>query len=350
MNTPVRLGDIINLHYGMSLPKNRRVSGVNPVFGSGGCVGTHKTAAVKGPGIIVGRKGTIGSVHWSHKDFFPIDTTYYVEVKHPSMSMRFVFYLLKSLPLSKMNTDAAVPGLNRNNAYQIEINLPQEKHQTRITKTLSAYDNLIENNWRRIVLLEKSARSHYHEWFIKNANKSFRLDLMSKHKISDVWDIRYGKNLPKSKISETGKYPVHGAGGVIGHYGEKNVEQSLCLVSCRGHVGNVRRTFGPAFVTSNSFIFFPTKEFKNIPFFFTMFALEQINLAQARTGAAQPQLTLSNIKHFEVAIPSDQRLRQFSDICTPIYQQIDCLFSQNEKLAKARDLLLPRLIDGRIKP
>ena len=68
--------------------------------------------------IIVGRKGTIGSLYWVDEPFFPIDTVFYVKTDR---SIHYSYYLLQMLPLREMNTDAAVPGLNRNNAYQIKF-------------------------------------------------------------------------------------------------------------------------------------------------------------------------------------------------------------------------------------
>jgi len=90
-----------------------------PVFGSSGIVGQHDKALVKGPGIIVGRNGNVGSVFWSVEDFFVIDTAYYVT---SSLPLRFLFYVLPTLNF--LNSDAAVPGLSRNQAYTLEILVP----------------------------------------------------------------------------------------------------------------------------------------------------------------------------------------------------------------------------------
>jgi type I restriction enzyme S subunit len=114
------LEDIIELAYGKSLKKEDRTAGGYPVYGSGGLTGTHNEALVDGPGIVVGRKGTVGSLYWEDKSFFPIDTVFYVKCKN-GVSLSYSFYLLQTLGLENMNTDAAVPGLNRNNAYRLEI-------------------------------------------------------------------------------------------------------------------------------------------------------------------------------------------------------------------------------------
>ncbi len=131
-----RLENILELAYGKALTKTDRVDGKYPVYGSGGVNGTHKTYLVKGPGIIVGRKGTVGSLHWERNNFFPIDTVFYVK-PHIGYSLTYCFYLLKTLGLETMNTDAAVPGLNRNNAYRLKCVIPSEEVREHLTKTLT---------------------------------------------------------------------------------------------------------------------------------------------------------------------------------------------------------------------
>ena len=118
------LGDVIELRYGKSLTaKNRRVGDV-PVYGSNGQVGWHNEELVKGPGIVVGRKGNPGVVKWVHSDFFPIDTTFYAASKLEPPSMHFLFFALEEQDLPSVAADSAVPGLNRNLAYMNEQALP----------------------------------------------------------------------------------------------------------------------------------------------------------------------------------------------------------------------------------
>ncbi len=114
-----KLGDVVELNYGKALKKEDRRDGEYPVFGSSGIVGTHDAALVKGPGIIVGRKGNVGSVFWCDDDFFVIDTAYFVTSPLP---LRFLFYVLPTLNF--INSDAAVPGLSRNQAYTLELLVP----------------------------------------------------------------------------------------------------------------------------------------------------------------------------------------------------------------------------------
>jgi type I restriction enzyme S subunit len=114
-----KLCEILELNYGKALKKEDRRDGEYPVFGSSGVVGTHDTALVKGPGIIVGRKGNVGSIFWCNDNFFVIDTAYFVT---SSLPLRFLFYVLPTLNF--INSDAAVPGLSRNQAYTLEVLVP----------------------------------------------------------------------------------------------------------------------------------------------------------------------------------------------------------------------------------
>jgi type I restriction enzyme S subunit len=114
-----RLGDEIELAYGKALKAEDRRPGEVPVFGSSGIVGRHDESLVAGPGIIVGRKGNVGSVHWSESPFYPIDTVFYVVTGLP---LQYVYFNLQRQNF--LNNDAAVPGLNRNQAYSLPLIVP----------------------------------------------------------------------------------------------------------------------------------------------------------------------------------------------------------------------------------
>ena len=117
----VRVEKLLELAYGKSLPAGERNAGHVPVYGSGGINGFHDQSLVDGPAIIVGRKGTVGSLYWEHQPCFPIDTVFFVRSKLP---LTYCFHLLQTLGLMEMNTDAAVPGLNRSNVYRLLVPHP----------------------------------------------------------------------------------------------------------------------------------------------------------------------------------------------------------------------------------
>jgi len=115
--TPTTVGSFCPFTYGKGLPeKKRNTNGNIKVYGSNGPVGVHDQPLVDEPGIVIGRKGTVGAIHFASEPFWPIDTTFYV-VSEADRDLRYTYYLLKSIGLENMNADSAVPGLNRDAAH-----------------------------------------------------------------------------------------------------------------------------------------------------------------------------------------------------------------------------------------
>ncbi len=137
------IGEVVEFAYGKALKASNRKTGTVPVFGSNGPVGLHNEALVKGPGIVIGRKGNPGIVTWSSKDFFPIDTTFYVKKIGNISSLIYLFYALKDQDLPSLSADSAVPGLNRNMAYMNNILVPSDK-------VLSAFDEQVVPLFKKI--------------------------------------------------------------------------------------------------------------------------------------------------------------------------------------------------------
>ncbi len=160
------LGEFAPFAYGKGLPEHRRdPSGDVPVFGSNGVVGAHSETLTSGPTVIIGRKGTVGAVHYSAKPCWPIDTTFYVTDLDPHV-LRFKYYLLKSLGLEHMNADSAVPGLNREAAHARRVPIPPLPEQRAIAHILGTLDDKIELNRRMSETLEAMARALFKSWFV----------------------------------------------------------------------------------------------------------------------------------------------------------------------------------------
>lgn len=159
------VGEFCPFVYGKNLPEKKRKKGPYLVYGSNGPVGFHNKSLVEGPGIIIGRKGTVGAVHYAAQPFWPIDTTFYVtEAEH--RDLRYTYYLLKSLGLEYMNTDSAVPGLNRDAAHLRKILVPALPEQRAIAHILGTLDDKIELNRQMNETLEKMARAIFKSWFV----------------------------------------------------------------------------------------------------------------------------------------------------------------------------------------
>lgn len=160
------VGDYCPFIYGKGLPQNKRIQGEFPVYGSNGIVDSHSESLIQTPGIIIGRKGSCGAVNISTGAFWPIDTTFYV-TKDSLHELYFTYYLLKTLGLETMNSDSAVPGLNRDNAHNVRIRIPEKKEdREKLGYKLFVFDNKIANNTAMNQTLEKIAQRIFKSWFI----------------------------------------------------------------------------------------------------------------------------------------------------------------------------------------
>lgn len=335
------LTDFVWFQRGFDLPKDKFVNGEFPVVGSTSILGYHTEAKVKAPGIVTGRSGTIGQFQFLKNDFWPHNTSLWVKDFYGN-DERFAFYLLHTLDFISLNGGGAVPSLNRNFLSSINVNVPPLPTQRKIASILSAYDDLIENNLKRIKLLEEKALMEYRILFKENKLKEFPIE--------DVWEIKYGKNLPQTKITEFGKYPVYGAAGRIGFYEEFNYEFPVALVTSRGNgSGVVHRTNQAAFVTNNSFAFVPKEEFVNVHFYLSEMILRDLELTQLRSGTAQPQLTIAGLIGVKLKLPNKEALIEYNKVVDPSFDLIHTLEKQNSKLREARDILLPKLMNGQIE-
>jgi len=144
-----KLESLTELAYGKALKAADRVEGPVPVYGSGGITGYHDSSLAIGPSVIVGRKGTVGSLYWEDRPFFPIDTVFYVKAHKP---LTYCYYLLQTLGLENMNTDGAVPGLNRSNVYRLQIVTPPDC-------ILGAFDSMVSLLRERIFSASQQAQT-----------------------------------------------------------------------------------------------------------------------------------------------------------------------------------------------
>ena len=138
--------EVCTLEYGASLPKKKRVDGPYPVMGSNGVSGCHNEFLIKGPAIVIGRKGSAGEVTYVEDDCFPIDTTYYVKIVDEDVTdIRYLYYVLKSLNLPALRAGAGIPGLNRNDVYrEHKIPLPPLEIQREIVAEIDGYQRVAD--------------------------------------------------------------------------------------------------------------------------------------------------------------------------------------------------------------
>ncbi len=137
---PVTLGEICEFKYGKSLPAKNRAGGDVPVFGSNGIVGNHDAAITDGPAIVVGRKGSFGAINFSETACWPIDTAYFIDSTATDTDLKWLSVLLGRLRLDELNKAAAVPGLNREDAYRKKVVLPPVSVQCRFADLVQRID------------------------------------------------------------------------------------------------------------------------------------------------------------------------------------------------------------------
>jgi len=160
------LGEVLTLQRGFDLPEKDRKPGPFPVIASTGPVGTHEFAMVQGPGVVIGRSGSLGGGQFIKGDFWPLNTTLWVK-DFKRNDRRFCYYLLKSLDLARFNAGSGVPTLNRNHIHPLPVTVPKDvRDQRAIAHILGTLDDKIEVLRRMSRTLEEMARAVFKSWFV----------------------------------------------------------------------------------------------------------------------------------------------------------------------------------------
>lgn len=199
-----KLIDIIELHYGKGLIEQDRKNGNIPVYGSNGIVGYHNEYLVKGPGIIIGRKGSVGEIKYSPLDFFPIDTTYYVSPKK-EIDIKYMYYFLLTLRLDEMNSHSAVPGLNRSSVHSINIAIPPLTEQRKIAEILETADKAIEKTDAIIEKYRRIKQGLMRDLLTKGIDEKGQIRSEETHKFKDSPLGRLPEEWEVANIGKAGK-------------------------------------------------------------------------------------------------------------------------------------------------
>lgn len=274
---------------------------------------------------------------------------------------RFIKYCFDRLQrdCKQISQGTAQDNLSWEKLSTIKFCIPEYKEQCRIADILSAYDDLIENNQKQIKLLEEAAQRLYKEWFVDlrfpgHENTEIVDGVPEGWRISsiyDVFDIKYGKILPTSKITKVGQYPVYGASGVIGYYNEKNCDDYATLVTSRGNgSGDVFRTHHKqSYVTNNSFIARRNDRNSFIENEFTFQLFSNTDFKKLCTGSAQPQLTNTSIQKIKILLPNRQLIEKYQRCTIEMSEKQEALYQEQRALTQARNRLLPKLMNGTVE-
>jgi len=161
------IGEQATLQRGFDITRKEQREGNYPVISSGGVSSYHDEPKVKGPGVVLGRKGVVGSVYYQHSDFWPHDTTLWVKDFHGNHE-RFVYYFFRSIAdrLAALDVGSANPTLNRNHVHPIQVPWPPRSAQQQIVEVLGSLDDKIELNRQMNETLEAMAQAIFRDWFV----------------------------------------------------------------------------------------------------------------------------------------------------------------------------------------
>lgn len=370
------LGDLVELKRGYDLPHQSREDGPFPIVSSSGITGFHSEPKVRGPGVVTGRYGTLGEVFYIEKDFWPLNTSLYVR-DFKGNNSKFVAYLLKSLDLGRNNAAGAVPGVNRNHLHSLEIVAPSIEIQGRIATFLSAYDDLIENNTRRIEILEEMARRLYEEWFVQfrfPGHERVEFKESELGLIPEGWKVvaletaveinpktkvaRDGEKVfvPMGALSETGMVISgweikSGNSGAKFQNGDTLVARiSPCLENGKTGFVDFLPATQPTACGSTEFIVLRSRSLcpEMVYCLSRSDRFREVAMKSMSGATGRQRVRVESLVGYPIAQPESELVAKYHAFAQPCFKEIRVLANKNANLRQQRDLLLPKLISGEI--
>ena len=326
-------------------------AGTFPVYGGNGLRGFTETSNFKGECILIGRQGAkCGNVRYFKGEGYMTDHAI-VGVCKPNHNTQFMHYALASLDLNRLSGQAAQPGLSVGMLKKQKILLPSLEDQAKIANVIYRYNNLIENNNRRIALLEKAAQELYKEWFVRfrfpgYENAEFENGIPKDWEymnLDKVLTVFYGKD--HSKL-EDGNIPVYGSGGIMRYGNRALYEGESVLIPRKGSLNNIMWVNCPFWTVDT--MFYTKALIQNVEKYI-YYVLSSLDMASFNAGAALPSMTTDILYHLKIVVPSAELLAKFDDFVSKLYEQRTILEIKNDNLIKQRDLLLPRLMSGKLE-
>jgi type I restriction enzyme S subunit len=355
------LGDIAALHYGKTLRTDCRKSGDVPVYSSAGLTGTHDEPLVNNKGLIVGRKGTVGKVYLSPQPFWCIDTAYYILPDDSKYDFKYLYFLLQTLGLEELNEDSAVPGLNRDTAYQQRLLLPPLPEQKAIAAVLSSLDDKIDLLHRQNQTLEAMAATLFRQWFVEEAQEDWE-DV----ELGTVVETTSGGTPSRSKMEfyENGTINWVKSKELLGSFvldtEEKITVDALKNSSAKLLPANsiLIAMYG---ATVGEYAIIPKKMCCNqavcalkpsqrypYTFLFSYVKTYKSELINMAVGSAQQNISQLLIK--QLPIPTcHEKISNFHLATEPWFIKIKNNICQIHTLEKLRDTLLPKLMSGQVR-
>jgi len=295
-----------------------------------------------------------------------------IRVNEELLSPKFLYYYFLS-PYWKAFVEtikisgATVDRISIIDFPNFKVSIPNLKTQIKISNIISAYDDLIENNNQRIQLLEEMAAEIYKEWFVRfrfpgYQNTKFvdkeglQVPQGTKGAIPEGWEngevqhlveLKKGKIITKSTVKE-GAIPVVAGGLTPAYYHNKaNTNSPTITISSSGaNAGFVNLYYEDIWVSDCSYL--DSSMTKYLFFFYCTFKTRQVEVFHLQRGAAQPHVYSKDIHRLKLNCPPKDLLDEFEKLIKPFFQEIEILLAKNQLLQDTRDLLLPRLISGKL--
>jgi type I restriction enzyme, S subunit len=390
------IGEQATLQRGIDITREQQRPGEVPVISSGGISSFHDTAPVKGPGVVLGRKGVVGSVYFVREDYWPHDTTLWVKDFHGN-EPRFVYYFFKHFApmLANMDVGSANPTLNRNHVHPISISWPHISEQKAIAAVLGALDDKIELNRRMNATLEAIARALFQSWFVDfdpvraklDGRKPTGLDpataalFPNEFEESELGPIpkgwRVGKaeeiltfsrntldpsNFPDELFAhyslpafDEGRVPKLELGSAIKSQKLAVRPDAVLLSKLNPHIPRIwlpDLTTGSRAICSTEFLVAQPKDGVSREFLFCLFtsgifASEYATLVTGTTGSHQ-RVRGDSVLEMKIVIPPIPLLDRFSASAKPNAGRLARGIRESATLAAIRDTLLPKLLSGEL--
>lgn len=234
----------------------------------------------------------------------------------------------------------------------IKIDVPSLESQKHIADILSAYDDLIENNQKQIKLLEEAAQRLYKEWFVdlrfpghENAKIVDGVpDGWSRGLLKELISVNYGKD--HKKAPDDGNIPVYGSGGLMRKCNKSLFSGEAVLIPRKGSLNNIMYV-DETFWTVDTMFYATMKQPHTAVFVY--FFVKAFDMYSMNIGAAVPSMTTKILDAMDVVIPDKETLEKFDKYAKVYFNKIKTLQGQNEQLKTARDLLLPKLMNGKVE-
>jgi len=368
----MKFKDFVVLQRGFDLPKSHMEEGPYPVIGSTSIIGYHSEFKVLPPGVTTGRSGSLGKMQYVTVPYWPHNTALWVK-DFKGNNPRFVYYYLQTLNFAHFNAGVGVPTLNRNHLDFLEVTVPPLPTQRKIAAILSAYDDLIENNLRRIKILEEIAQDLYREWFVKfrfPGHQHARFTDSPVGRIPEGWEvktlgqladqIREGVN-PDTVDPET---PYFGLEHLprksisLAEWGLASEVQSTKLLFKKGDIlfGKIRPYFHkvgvaplPGVCSSDTIVIRPRAA---VWFGLVLGCTSSVEFVEYATATSQgtkmPRANWDVLVKYQIPTPHQPILGQFNEFMSEIVCQLRNFVFRNTTLRRTRDLLLPRLISSEV--